>query len=221
MTLTVGSRTIKESKGSIKMDEKDTFVFLGGMPVLDFCNTELLHRDSTHEFLKVKEDVRAWLRELKRIYKKWNGPHPLRDTEFTLTDKQFEELLSLRQALRAYFQAIIDHDHRERTQALSTINRFLEGVLVEKKIVSHNGRDFIENQLKNSSKAPIFLAAEWLEFFLTDLKIERVKRCKNPNCSHFFYDVSKNNSREWCSMRSCGNIMKARAFYKRKKRSSS
>lgn len=196
------------------------FVFLGGMPVLDFCNTELIHRDKTHEFLKAKEDARAWLRALKKIYKNENALRPyLREFDFTLTDGQFEELLKIREALRTYFQAIVDQDHRGRKQAAEKINLFLEDVLVAKKIVSLNGKDFIENRVQKASKAPIFLAGEWLQFFLSDLKVERVKRCKNPNCSHFFYDVSKNNSREWCSMRSCGNIMKARAFYKRSRKS--
>jgi predicted RNA-binding Zn ribbon-like protein len=43
----------------------------------------------------------------------------------------------------------------------------------------------------------------------------RVKSC--PACGWFFLDVSKNRSRRWCSMDSCGAVAKARRYYRRLK----
>jgi predicted RNA-binding Zn ribbon-like protein len=43
----------------------------------------------------------------------------------------------------------------------------------------------------------------------------RVKSC--PTCGWFFLDVSKNRSRRWCSMETCGAITKARRYYWRLK----
>ena len=43
----------------------------------------------------------------------------------------------------------------------------------------------------------------------------RVKTC--PACGWFFRDVSKNRSRRWCSMATCGSVAKARRYYRRSK----
>ncbi len=42
---------------------------------------------------------------------------------------------------------------------------------------------------------------------------ERVKRC--PGCEMYFVDESRNRTRTWCSMKSCGNRAKVAAHYQR------
>ena len=46
---------------------------------------------------------------------------------------------------------------------------------------------------------------------------ERLKACPREECEWAFYDKSKNSSGRWCSMESCGNIEKARAFRERRR----
>jgi predicted RNA-binding Zn ribbon-like protein len=41
---------------------------------------------------------------------------------------------------------------------------------------------------------------------------ERLKACGADDCQWAFYDVSRNRSRTWCSMESCGNRAKTRAY---------
>jgi len=43
----------------------------------------------------------------------------------------------------------------------------------------------------------------------------RLKVCANPDCGRAFYDASRNRSARWCSMASCGNRMKGRAYRQR------
>jgi predicted RNA-binding Zn ribbon-like protein len=43
----------------------------------------------------------------------------------------------------------------------------------------------------------------------------RFKVCREPGCRWAYYDHSRNRSRAWCSMETCGNRAKARAFRKR------
>jgi predicted RNA-binding Zn ribbon-like protein len=47
---------------------------------------------------------------------------------------------------------------------------------------------------------------------------ERLKACPREECEWAFYDKSKNRSGRWCSMDSCGNIEKAKAFRERQRR---
>ncbi|MEV6108283.1 CGNR zinc finger domain-containing protein [Streptomyces sp. NPDC051940] len=48
----------------------------------------------------------------------------------------------------------------------------------------------------------------------------RLKRCAEHTCGWVFWDVSKNRSRRWCSMRVCGNRNKSRAYAARVRASS-
>ena len=43
----------------------------------------------------------------------------------------------------------------------------------------------------------------------------RVRECGGVDCRWLFLDTSKNRSRQWCSMQSCGNRQKARRHYER------
>jgi len=49
---------------------------------------------------------------------------------------------------------------------------------------------------------------------LTSDRMRRVKAC--PACGWFFVDVSKNQSRRWCSMSTCGASAKAKRYYYRR-----
>lgn len=42
-----------------------------------------------------------------------------------------------------------------------------------------------------------------------------VRRCANPECVWLFMDASKNATRRWCDMASCGNRAKARRHYQK------
>ena len=41
---------------------------------------------------------------------------------------------------------------------------------------------------------------------------DHLKRCADESCRSVFYDHSKNHSGKWCSMQSCGNRSKVRAW---------
>lgn len=43
----------------------------------------------------------------------------------------------------------------------------------------------------------------------------RLKICANDGCQQAFYDSSRNRSARWCSMATCGNRMKGRAYRQR------
>jgi predicted RNA-binding Zn ribbon-like protein len=53
---------------------------------------------------------------------------------------------------------------------------------------------------------------------LTSAELDRVKECPgNDDCGWFFLDTSKNLSRRWCSMETCGSRAKMRRHYARKR----
>ncbi|MEU5822683.1 CGNR zinc finger domain-containing protein [Streptomyces sp. NPDC047803] len=60
------------------------------------------------------------------------------------------------------------------------------------------------------------LAIAWNELTTTG-DATRLKRCAEHTCAWAFWDVSKNRSRRWCSMRVCGNRNKSRTYASRKR----
>ena len=56
---------------------------------------------------------------------------------------------------------------------------------------------------------------------LTSARLARVRRCGNPTCSWLFIDETRNRSRRWCEMASCGNVLKVRRHRERARKGAS
>jgi predicted RNA-binding Zn ribbon-like protein len=61
--------------------------------------------------------------------------------------------------------------------------------------------------------------AVWAEVLLAqhDGQWTRLKICRNPVCPCAFYDRSRNNSRVWHDVRTCGNVANLRASRARRR----
>ena len=63
---------------------------------------------------------------------------------------------------------------------------------------------------------PLWPIARDAAELLTDREaLARVRLCAADDCDWLFVDLTKNHSRQWCDMKSCGNRAKARAYYRR------
>jgi predicted RNA-binding Zn ribbon-like protein len=177
--------------------KKSTFKQLGGHPILDFCNTLLIHRDSIKDDLIDPKSGEAFYEAFFSLKEK-----------FTL--KQHQELIHLRNIIRDYFESLITV---KENNSLHHLNKWIKKSEILPQVELDQKISFSLNK-KSKSYLPIINS---FFSFLPILDKSRLKRCSNPNCSHLFIDKSKNNQRHWCSMKSCGNIMKARAFKARQK----
>jgi len=54
------------------------------------------------------------------------------------------------------------------------------------------------------------------ELLTSDL-LSRIRECEGPGCGWIILDQTKNRSRRWCEMKTCGNRAKVRRFYERHK----
>jgi predicted RNA-binding Zn ribbon-like protein len=59
--------------------------------------------------------------------------------------------------------------------------------------------------------------AQSVEDLLTSAELIAVRECAAADCGRLFLDTSRNRTRRWCDMRSCGNRAKVRRFYSRRK----
>jgi predicted RNA-binding Zn ribbon-like protein len=63
---------------------------------------------------------------------------------------------------------------------------------------------------EQQAELPLWKLAQSASDLLTSEDAQLVKGCGDPTCRWLFLDVSKNHTRRWCDMKTCGNRMKAR-----------
>ncbi|MBI1278993.1 MAG: hypothetical protein GC179_12765 [Anaerolineaceae bacterium] len=68
-----------------------------------------------------------------------------------------------------------------------------------------------ENDLETMIWPVVWSTAE----LMTSHDLHYLRECASDDCEWLFLDTSKNHSRRWCSMTSCGNRSKARTHYQR------
>ena len=64
---------------------------------------------------------------------------------------------------------------------------------------------------------PLWELARAAVSLLTSESLKHVRQCADETCGWMFIDRSRNHSRRWCAMSSCGNRAKARRNYARQK----
>ncbi len=73
--------------------------------------------------------------------------------------------------------------------------------------------------LEQSLDAPLGPIAHSAAELLTTGDLDRLRECHGSRCTWLFLDASRNRSRRWCSMDTCGNRAKARRHYHRRQAS--
>jgi len=130
----------------------------------------------------------------------------------------YEQAIRLREAVYCIFS---QHYHEEvvNPNAVQVLNAVLSRSFPNLKVVSSNaGFDWEwvgDSQDLNQIIWPVARSAADL---LTSEQLIRVRVCEDDRgCGYLFIDNTRNHSRRWCSMESCGNRAKARRHYARQR----
>lgn len=182
------------------------FVFEANLRWLDFVNTEMVVRGERVDTLRDPTDLGRWLRAAGMTA-------PSRISASVLA-----AFLRLRSALRALAMACVQGQPVPRT-AFVTLGDALGATPGRMRLFQQGARVDVafepDEQDEMSLLWPIALsAATWLREGDRSL----LKQCSSEECILFFYDTTRNHSRRWCSMTTCGNREKVRAFHKRQRR---
>ena len=93
----------------------------------------------------------------------------------------------------------------------------LAGVLVGVSMVPSVEGGAVQWRLDAPADAVVAVRAVLAWFELEESRPGRLRPCGNPECRLFLIDRSPGNRAQWCSMAVCGNRMKARRHYERKR----
>jgi len=198
------------------------FDLTGGLLCLDFANT-VDDRTEVHpqELLNSYNDLVSWSeqahvlteQEAQRLLEK----AARRPSE---ASRVLKRAVAIREAIFRIFKAVAEDASPEDEDLVSLSNAVADAQNHAQIVLKANG--FIWNWAGNAGDLDRMLwpVVRSAADFLTSDELDTVRVCASDSCDWLFLDTSKNHSRRWCNMKSCGNREKARRFYSRKKSSS-
>jgi predicted RNA-binding Zn ribbon-like protein len=186
---------------------------------LDFANTRYWRGNPVPtEELTGPKPLLDWLAakggheaDTLRAARKWSGQQPEK------AERLLEEAIALREAIYRLFAATAS-DEPVPTADFNAVNAALAEAPPRRKLAARPSGGWEVPWLDVS--APALLAP--VLWSTADLILardrKRIRQCSNDKCLFLFIDESKNGTRRWCDMSSCGNRAKAhRHLLKRKK----
>jgi predicted RNA-binding Zn ribbon-like protein len=201
--------------------QKSEFQFdlSGGHLALDLANT-VSRRDDPgrrRDHLEGYPEFVSFLRQSKSIStKQANELHGDARGHSLEARRSFAKIIKLREAIYRVFAAIAQRKAVPASD-LKTINDFAIEALRHRALAPRNGGyswEWIADH-KNPFERFLWPMAQAATDLLTSDELKMLRFCEAPDCEWLFLDRSRNRSRRWCDMTSCGNRAKARRHYER------
>ena len=198
------------------------FELTGGLLCLDFANTVEDRSDAhPHELLNSYDDLVSWGQQAhvltegeSHLLLERAGRHP-KDASIVLA-----KAIAIREAIFRIFKAVAE-DESPADKDLQTLSAMVAEAQKHAQIVpGTNGFRWDWAAKPTNLDCMLWPVVRSAADFLTSDDLDTVRVCASDSCEWLFIDTSKNHSRRWCNMKSCGNREKARRFYTRKKSSS-
>ena len=195
------------------------FDLTGGQLALNFANTlsRRHHPDRRKEHLESYADIVAFARQSGIVSVK--QAKELRDYTARHAGeaaRTFRKAIAMREVMYRAFSAIAQ-GRTASAADLDLMNAFAIEALRHRCLSRTDGGYRWEWQ--EDSKKPLdrilWEAAQAAADLLTSKELQLVRFCEAPDCEWLFLDHSRNRSRRWCDMNSCGNRQKARRHYQR------
>jgi predicted RNA-binding Zn ribbon-like protein len=129
----------------------------------------------------------------------------------------FQQAIELREAIYRVFSAIAQ-DEMPQSSDLDQVNAVLTQGMAQAQIF-HTSEGFRWDWPDDTLTLDrmLWTVARSAAELLTSAYLDLVRECEGVGCGSLFLDISKNHSRRWCSMESCGNRAKVNRHYHRKK----
>jgi predicted RNA-binding Zn ribbon-like protein len=186
-------------------------VFLASHAALDLLNTEWPTATGKEDFFETDEDVLSWLRQAGL------------ETPGITEVRPSGALLRAAHALRTVIRGMVESRKGGKIPDLSDLNAFLFAAQSHPQLSLTPSRTITMKTVRAADTAEQILAPVALraaELFST-ADFRRVRRCGDPTCVHWFYDLTRPGRRRWCSMATCGNRLKVKSYRRRLKSSQS
>jgi predicted RNA-binding Zn ribbon-like protein len=191
-----------------------------GWLCLDFANTAEWHAsDHPTESLTSYAALIAWARPIGFLSDR-TAQQLLRaaDQHPMEAARTLDRAVALREAIYHIFVAVA-HGQTPAAADQSILNAELSRSMSKSQLAWNKSTFDWERQGEDGDlDQMLWWIVRSVSELLTGDDIQRVGVCADDRgCGWLFYDSSRNGSRQWCSMRGCGNRAKARRHYEKVK----
>lgn len=194
--------------------------FVGGQLCLDFANTvDNWLAPQPGEKLACPADWFAWCVGARLISEaEARSLQRAAQQSATTARAHLERVQTLRNAVHAVVRSSIEKRAPSRAD-LATVDAAIAAAHVHRQIVFAGGKFASRWNADDSFDRLLWPIAASAEDLLLDPELlGRLNQCPAEDCGWVFLDTSKNRSRRWCSMRTCGNLAKAHRHHARVRR---
>jgi predicted RNA-binding Zn ribbon-like protein len=202
----------------MKIDAFDfsTVDMLGERLCLDFANSVGTHSDPSDPYVKTYSDLVSWSHfvgivddaEAQRLLNS-AAQQP------SAADDVLHKAIIVREAMYEIF-ADSAADQTPQTRDLDILNEAIAEAREHMRLVpTERGFDWTWVDMAGRLDQMLWPVAWSAAELLLSGDFNHLRACASDDCGWLFLDTSRNHSRRWCDMKTCGNRAKARRHYKR------
>jgi predicted RNA-binding Zn ribbon-like protein len=194
-----------------------TLNLIGGRLSLEFVNTVDTHDTRIDEKLNSYADLVWWALRVEMLDEAAAAPLFARaDAEPATAAVVLARAIELREAVYRVFSAARSGEAADDAD-VAVLNGELSRALGWLRVRAEGGEfGWGWEDAAELDRVLWPVVRDAAELLVSD-ELRRVGKCCGDNCDWLYLDTSRNRSRRWCDMQSCGNRAKARRHYHRAK----
>jgi predicted RNA-binding Zn ribbon-like protein len=197
------------------MSGPEPFKLHAGHPALELVNTlDMRFSGQTVDLIPTYKDLLLLTTQLQLL-----TAEQARKLARTVGKEEERRVLAstaeLREALARVLYGRIDGTRPPAGQLQILEQQFHAAALHRRLVVGESHLEWSWSGVERQAEIPLWMLAQAASDLLISSDAELIKDCGDPTCRWLFLDVSKNHTRRWCDMKTCGNRMKARRHHAR------
>jgi predicted RNA-binding Zn ribbon-like protein len=201
--------------GAMSRPVPEPFKLHAGNPALELVNTlDLRFSANPKELLPTYKDLLRLAEQLPLL-----TAEQARKLARSVGEEHGQRVLAstveLREALAAVLYARLDGGKPAAAKVAILEEQFRAAALHRSLRVEASQLVWSWAEADRQAEIPLWKMAQAASDLLVSSDAELVKDCGDPTCRWLFLDTSKNHTRRWCDMKTCGNRMKARRHHSR------
>jgi predicted RNA-binding Zn ribbon-like protein len=197
------------------MSGPEPFKLHAGHPALELVNTlDMRFSGQTIDLIPTYKDLLRLTTQLQLLTAE-QGRKLVRTVGEAEARRVLASTAELREALAKLLYGRIDGT-RPAVGQLPVLEQQFHAAAMHRRLVA--GESHLEwswSGVDRQAEIPLWMLAQAASDLLVSSDAELIKDCGDPTCRWLFLDVSKNHTRRWCDMKTCGNRMKARRHHAR------
>ena len=192
-----------------EIQQTSKFLWVGNWAALDFINTDIVVEQRPVDLLEGSQDFVQWLGE--------SGLCRREDLKDNIVPRRLiDDARAYRGLLRRGIEGYVQQGGLLPRELFLKTNEILSRNASIRQLLRADKGYRVETRWQFQGCGDYLMpVAESFAKLVTEADVDRIRKCKNPECVLYFYDISKGGQRSWCSLDICGNKLRMAASRRR------